>query len=107
MPTGDVLVIGSANLDYIVRVATPPAPGQTVLARSMIKHPGGKGANQAVAAARLGAQVRFIGCVGDDDDGASLLRELRAEGVDTTFTEPVHAVALADPTGASTHPGPS
>jgi len=87
MPTGDVLVIGSANLDYIVRVATPPAPGQTVLARSMIKHPGGKGANQAVAAARMGAQVRFIGCVGDDDDGASLLRELRAEGVDTTAVE--------------------
>ena len=84
---GGVLVIGSANLDYIVRVATPPAPGETVLAESMIKHPGGKGANQAVAAARMGADVRFVGCVGDDDDGALLLRELRAEGVDTTAVE--------------------
>lgn len=82
-----VLVIGSANLDYIVRVAAPPAPGETVLAESMIKHPGGKGANQAVAAARMGAKVRFVGCVGDDDDGALLLRELRAEGVDTTAVE--------------------
>lgn len=82
-----VLVIGSTNLDYIVRVATPPRPGQTILAQTMIKHPGGKGANQAVAAARMGADVSFVGCIGDDDDGALLLRELRAEGVDTTAVE--------------------
>jgi ribokinase len=82
-----VLVIGSANLDYIVQVTSAPRPGQTVLARTMIKHPGGKGANQAVAAARLGAEARFVGCVGDDDDGELLLRELRAEGVDTTGVE--------------------
>ncbi|MDQ0675159.1 ribokinase [Pseudarthrobacter siccitolerans] len=83
----EVLVIGSANLDYIVQVAAPPAPGETVLAKNMIKHPGGKGANQAVAAAKMGAEVRFVGCVGDDNDGALLLRELRAEGVDTTAVE--------------------
>lgn len=82
-----VLVIGSTNLDYIVRVAEPPKPGQTILAKPMIKHPGGKGANQAVAAARMGADVRFVGCVGDDNDGALLLRQLGAEGVDTTAVE--------------------
>lgn len=88
MATGTrVVVIGSTNLDYIVRVPVPPKPGQTILAEAMIKHPGGKGANQAVAAARMGADVRFVGCIGDDDDGALLLRELRAEGVDTSAVE--------------------
>jgi ribokinase len=82
-----VLVIGSANLDYIVTVASPPGPGETVLAKKLIKHPGGKGANQAVAAARLGADVRFLGCVGDDDDGERLLRALRVENVDTSAVE--------------------
>lgn len=82
-----VLVVGSANVDYIVRVATPPHPGETVIARTMIKHSGGKGANQAVAAARLGADVKFIGCVGDDDDGERLLRALRVENVDTSAAE--------------------
>ncbi|SEE87515.1 ribokinase [Ruania alba] len=77
-----ILVIGSANLDYLIRVDVGPRPGETVLARSMLKAPGGKGANQAVAAARLGGDVRFVGCVGDDNDGALLMRELRAEGVD-------------------------
>jgi ribokinase len=82
-----VLVIGSANLDYIVTVASPPGLGETVLAKALIKHPGGKGANQAVAAARLGADVRFLGCVGDDDDGERLLRALRVENVDTSAVE--------------------
>ncbi|MBZ2197666.1 ribokinase [Occultella gossypii] len=82
-----ITVIGSANLDYIVRVPTAPGPGETVLAGAMRKSPGGKGANQAVAAARLGGRVRFVGCVGDDDDGALLLRELRAEGVDSAEVE--------------------
>jgi ribokinase len=90
-----VLVIGSANLDYIVKVAAPPGPGETVLARTMIKHPGGKGANQAVAAARLGADVRFMGCVGDDDDGEQLLRALRVENVDTSAVE----IVAGEPTG--------
>lgn len=82
-----ITVIGSANQDYLIRFASAPAPGETVLAQGMRKHPGGKGANQAVAAARLGARVRFVGCVGDDDDGALLLRELRSEGVDTSDAE--------------------
>jgi len=82
-----VIVVGSANQDYIFRVAAPPGIGETVLATSLLKQPGGKGANQAVAAARLHGNVRFVACVGDDDDGASLIRELRSEGVDTSDVE--------------------
>lgn len=87
MAAGGVLVIGSANLDYLVTVTAPPRPGETVLARALVKHPGGKGANQAIAAARMGARVKFLGCVGDDQDGEAILRELWAEGVDASSTE--------------------
>jgi ribokinase len=82
-----IIVVGSANQDYIVRVAVPPAPGETVLAKSLLLQPGGKGANQAVAAARLRGNVSFVASVGDDADGALLLRELRSEGVDTANVE--------------------
>jgi ribokinase len=82
-----IIVVGSANQDYIVRVSVPPGPGETVIASSLLKQPGGKGANQAVAAARLGADVSFVGSVGDDDDGAQLIRALRSEGVDTANVE--------------------
>lgn len=74
-------------MDYIVKVVVPPQPGETVLAKALVKHAGGKGANQAVAAARMGAKVRFVGCVGDDRDGENLLRALRQEGVDTAAVE--------------------
>jgi len=82
-----ITVVGSANQDYIIRLEQAPKPGETVLAYGMRRQPGGKGANQAVAAARLGAAVRFVGCVGDDEDGARILRELRAEGIDTADIE--------------------
>ncbi len=82
-----LIVVGSANQDYIVRVPAPPGPGETVLATSLLKQPGGKGANQAVAAARLGGDVSFVASVGDDDDGAQLIRQLRSEGVDTANVE--------------------
>lgn len=94
-PSAPIVVIGSANQDYLLRVPAVPAPGETTLAHTMRRSPGGKGANQAVAAARLGADVRFVGCVGDDDDGALLLRELRAEGVTTTDVE----IIGREPTG--------
>ncbi len=82
-----IIVVGSANQDYIVRVSKPPREGETVLATGLLNQPGGKGANQAVAAARLRGNVSFVACVGDDADGALLLRQLRSEGVDTTHVE--------------------
>lgn len=82
-----IVVVGSANQDYIVGVAAPPGPGETVMATSLLTQPGGKGANQAVAAARLRGDVSLVACVGDDADGARLIRELRSEGVDTTEVE--------------------
>lgn len=88
-PSGQVVVIGSANVDYHLRVDRSPAPGQTVLAEDFRKSPGGKGANQAVAAARLGGHVAFVAAVGDDDDGAMLLHALRSEGVQTAEVEVV------------------
>jgi ribokinase len=82
-----IVVVGSANQDYIIRLPAPPRPGETVLATSLVKQPGGKGANQAVAAARLGGDVNFVAAVGDDDDGAQLISGLRSEGVDTANVE--------------------
>lgn len=82
-----IVVVGSVNQDYIVRVSRWPEPGETVLAHSLLRQPGGKGANQAVAAARLQADVSLIGAVGDDTDGMQVLRQLRLEGVDTTNVE--------------------
>ena len=77
-----VTVLGSLNMDISVTVPRLPEPGATVLGSAARFTPGGKGANQAVAAARLGAGVRMTGCVGDDDFGRRLLAALREEGVD-------------------------
>jgi ribokinase len=77
-----VTVLGSLNMDISVTVPRLPEPGATVLGSAARFTPGGKGANQAVAAARLGAAVRMAGCVGDDDFGRRLLAALREEGVD-------------------------
>src|SRR5579863_8994134 len=76
-----ITVLGSLNMDISVTVATLPGPGVTVLGSAARFTPGGKGANQAVAAARLGADVRMVGCVGDDDFGRQLLAALREESV--------------------------
>ena len=78
----DVVVVGSANLDLVVRLDKLPSPGQTLLADGYEEHAGGKGLNQAVACARMGARTAFIGCVGDDEAGRMLTGVLRAEGVD-------------------------
>jgi ribokinase len=77
-----VTVLGSLNMDISVTVPRLPGPGATVLGAAAQFTPGGKGANQAVAAARLGADVRMVGCVGDDDFGRQLLAALHAEGID-------------------------
>jgi ribokinase len=76
-----VTVLGSLNMDISVTVPRLPGSGATVLGSPARFTPGGKGANQAVAAARLGADVRMVGCVGDDDFGRRLLANLRAEQV--------------------------
>jgi ribokinase len=76
-----VTVLGSLNMDISVTVPRLPEPGATVLGSPARFTPGGKGANQAVAAARLGASVRMAGCVGDDDFGRQLLAALRAENI--------------------------
>lgn len=77
-----VVVVGSCNLDLVVEVGHLPTPGETVLGRDVQRRPGGKGANQAVAARRLGAETVFVGAVGDDDFGAELRDTLRAEHLD-------------------------
>ncbi|MGH7333085.1 MAG: ribokinase [Candidatus Rokuibacteriota bacterium] len=79
-----VLVIGSANVDFVVAVERLPAPGETVSGGTLLVNHGGKGANQAVAARRLGAEVRFVGCVGDDTSGSAVRAALTAEGIEVT-----------------------
>jgi len=90
-----VTVLGSLNMDISVTVPRLPGPGATVLGSAARFTPGGKGANQAVAAARLGADVRMVGCVGGDDFGRQLLAALRTEGVNTDGVRVVAGV----PTG--------
>lgn len=62
-----IVVVGSSNTDMVVRVPHIPVPGETIPGGDFVMVPGGKGANQAVAAARLGARVRLVACVGQDD----------------------------------------
>lgn len=78
----DVVVVGSVNVDLVVPVVRRPAAGETVLGGDLAVHPGGKGANQAVAAALLGARTALIGAVGEDDWGRRMLEALRSAGVD-------------------------
>jgi ribokinase len=79
------VVVGSLNVDHTAQVEHLPRPGQTVIARAYRRALGGKGFNQAVTAARQGAEVVLVGCVGDDDGGEELLGALRREGVSTAF----------------------
>lgn len=79
-----IVVVGSLNVDHTLRVPRIPAPGETLTSSSMLTCFGGKGANQAVAAARAGGRVAMIGCVGVDDFGTRYIEALKAEGIDTT-----------------------
>ncbi|GGU27824.1 ribokinase [Streptomyces violascens] len=99
-----LLVVGSANADLVIGVERRPAPGETVLGSDLAVHPGGKGANQAVAAARLGARTALLAKVGDDEHGRLLLTSLRTAGVDTVGvlvdkTPTGVAVITVDPSG--------
>lgn len=93
-PKGLVTVVGSINADIVLRVPLHPLPGETVIANSMDVHPGGKGANQAVAAARLGAAVALVGAVGMDAYADLAIAGLREAGADLTGV-----VAVPGPTG--------
>ncbi len=100
-----IVVIGSINMDLVCRAERIPKPGETILGRDLVMVPGGKGANQAVAVARLGGNVQMIGRVGDDDLGTRLLSGLTSHHVQTdyvTITEGVAsgcAVILVDAKG--------
>jgi ribokinase len=76
-----ILVVGSANMDLVVITRRFPAPGETVFGNEFGMYPGGKGANQAVCAAKLGGRVSFIGKIGDDIFGGKLSRGMRSDGV--------------------------
>ncbi len=90
---GRVMVVGSLNVDRLWRVPRLPAAGETLHATGMSVEFGGKGANQAVAAARHGAEVAMVGAVGKDADGMAYLAHLRAEGVDTSHIKTSEGVA--------------
>ena len=81
-----IAVIGSCNIDVVVEAPKRPLAGETILGSRLIIAQGGKGANQAVAAARLGAKVYMVGCVGDDDYGRSVLKNFEANGVNSDIT---------------------
>src|SRR4051794_463083 len=91
MPTQrkPIVVVGSVTMDMVTCTPQIPRTGQTVISTSFSTTPGGKGANQAVAAARLGYPVQFLGHVGDDAYGSQLIQNLSEAGVDTTFLTPV------------------
>jgi ribokinase len=86
-----IVVVGSVNMDLIAEVSRLPAPGETVLASQLQTAPGGKGGNQAVAAARLGARAHMIACIGADDYGGELKSSLSRDGVDVTGVRTVDA----------------
>lgn len=81
-----IVVIGSSNTDMVVRTSKFPAPGETIMGGEFFMFSGGKGANQAVAAARMGGTVAFIGKTGNDIFGLRAMEELRKEGINTMYT---------------------
>ena len=92
-----IVVLGGINMDLVGTTEKMPAPGETVFGQSFHTAPGGKGANQAVAAARLGAEVRMVGRVGDDEFGPVLIDGLRREGIDVSgvATDPDNSSGIA------------
>jgi ribokinase len=92
-----LLVIGSSNTDMVILTDRFPKPGETIIGGKFLLNPGGKGANQAVAAARLGADVTFISRLGNDIFGITAREGFKKEGIDTTYitTDPDHASGTA------------
>lgn len=105
--SGRVIVLGSLNVDLVTRVRRHPGPGETVLGEGHQRIAGGKGGNQAVAAAASGADVRFVGAVGEDEAGAAYLARLAGRGVDVHAVRIVpgatgHALVVVDEEGENT-----
>jgi ribokinase len=92
-----ICVIGSSNTDMVVKTGKLPAPGETVIGGSFLMNPGGKGANQAVSAARLGGRVLFVAKVGNDMFGKQAIRQFQHEKIDSRFviTDPDHPSGVA------------
>src|SRR5919199_7018693 len=86
-----IVVVGGLNMDIVVRLERLPGPGETIGGGELFQAAGGKGANQAVAAARLGASVALVGRIGRDAFGRELRRSLRAEGIDTRALRAIDA----------------
>ncbi|MDV3308502.1 MAG: ribokinase [Cyclobacteriaceae bacterium] len=80
-----IYVVGSSNTDMVVKAEKLPSPGETVIGGSFLMNPGGKGANQAVAASRLGGRVTFVACVGNDIFGQHALEQFQKEKINTDF----------------------
>jgi len=91
----ELTVVGSVNLDLVARADRLPRPGETVSGASFARYPGGKGGNQALAAARLGARVRLVAAIGDDDAGADATRLLRDGGVELELDASSEATGVA------------
>ena len=79
-----IVVVGSCNIDITVECDRWAKPGETIFGKRLTVNPGGKGANQAVAAARLGAEVTMVGCIGDDVYGQLVQKALKENNVDAT-----------------------
>ena len=91
----NVCILGSINMDLVLRVNRMVKPGETILSKDFKKVSGGKGANQAVAAKRLGANVSFIGMIGMDDNGSEILKAFKEDKIDVSHIK----VSKSDPTG--------
>lgn len=103
----DVVVVGSANVDLVASTTRLPLTGETLMATAYSEHAGGKGLNQAIACARMGARTAFIGCVGNDASGEMLRETLKQESVDisqlTTVDAPTgRAFITVDDAGSNT-----
>ena len=92
-----ILVIGSSNTDMVIKTQSFPVPGETILGGRFLMNAGGKGANQAVAASRLGGMVTFIGKIGDDIFGKQAVQQLEDEGINVNFV----AVDPENPSGVA------
>lgn len=97
MKAKKILVVGSSNTDMVIKTNHFPAPGETILGGKFLMNAGGKGANQAVAAARLGGSVTFVGKIGDDIFGKQAVRQLKEEGINVDFV----AVDAENPSGVA------